>query len=235
MFDIGWSEMAIIMLLALIIIGPKDLPRVARTIGQWVRKGRSLAREFQNSLEDIARETELEDVKKEIEKVGKTDFKKSIENTIDPKGELTKAFDTSDAGDKLKSSATDDAGKETPKAAITNGHANGKAAPSAKVKDGTPSPSPLKAASVKAPLAKSSGTKATATGTTKTAATTKKAPVRKTAAAKKPVSAAKKSAKPAASTKSPGTKRRTAKPGANTSPSDEGGGTDQATVAAKPS
>jgi len=233
LFDIGWSEMAIIMLAALIIIGPKDLPRVARTVGQWVRKGRSLAREFQNSLEDIARETELEDVKKEIEKVGKTDFKKSVENTIDPKGELTKAFDTSDAGDKLKSTSADDAGKETPKAAITNGHANGKAVPSAEVKDGKLSP--VKAASVKAPLAKSSGTKATAKGSTKTAATTKKTPVRKSTAAKKPVSAAKKSAKPAKSAKSPGTKRRTAKPAANTSPSDEGGSTDQATVAAKPS
>ena len=85
MFDIGWSEMAIIMLLALIIIGPKDLPRVARTIGQWVRKGRALAREFQTSLEDMARETELDEVKKEIETVGRTDFKKTVENTIDPK------------------------------------------------------------------------------------------------------------------------------------------------------
>ncbi|MGI9433417.1 MAG: Sec-independent protein translocase protein TatB, partial [Geminicoccaceae bacterium] len=93
MFDIGWSEMAIIMLLALIIIGPKDLPRVARTVGQWVRKGRALAREFQTSLEDMARETELDEVKKEIEKVGRTDFKKTVENSIDPKGELGKAFD----------------------------------------------------------------------------------------------------------------------------------------------
>ena len=83
------------MLLALIIIGPKDLPRVARTIGQWVRKGRMLAREFQTSLEDMAKEAELDDVKKEIEKVGQTDFKKAVENSIDPKGELKQAFDTS--------------------------------------------------------------------------------------------------------------------------------------------
>jgi sec-independent protein translocase protein TatB len=93
LFDIGWSEMAVIMLLALIVIGPKDLPRVARSVGQWVRKGRMLAREFQTSLEEMAREAELDDVKKEIEKVGRTDLKKTIEKTVDPKGELSKAFD----------------------------------------------------------------------------------------------------------------------------------------------
>jgi sec-independent protein translocase protein TatB len=93
MFDIGWSEMAVILLVALIVIGPKDLPRLARTMGQWAAKGRAMAREFQRSLEDMAREAELDDVKREIEKVGRMDIKKSIEKTIDPTGELGKAFD----------------------------------------------------------------------------------------------------------------------------------------------
>jgi sec-independent protein translocase protein TatB len=93
MFDIGWSEMAVIMLVALIVIGPKDLPRLARTLGQWVAKGRGMAREFQRSLEDMAREAELHDVKREIEKVGRMDIKKSIEKTIDPTGDLNRAFD----------------------------------------------------------------------------------------------------------------------------------------------
>jgi sec-independent protein translocase protein TatB len=93
MFDIGWSEMAVIMLVALIVIGPKDLPRLARTLGQWVAKGRGMAREFQRSLEDMAREAELHDVKREIEKVGRMDIKKSIEKTIDPTGDLGRAFD----------------------------------------------------------------------------------------------------------------------------------------------
>jgi sec-independent protein translocase protein TatB len=92
MFDIGWSEMAVIMLVALIVIGPKDLPRLARTLGQWVAKGRGMAREFQRSLEDMAREAELDDVKREIEKVGRIDVKKSIEKTIDPTGDLGRAF-----------------------------------------------------------------------------------------------------------------------------------------------
>lgn len=100
MFDLGWSEMAIILLVALIVIGPKDLPRVARTMGQWVRKGRALAREFQNSLEDMAREAELDEVKRDIEKAGRTDLKKSVEKTIDPEGDLGRAFDPKDTGKK---------------------------------------------------------------------------------------------------------------------------------------
>jgi sec-independent protein translocase protein TatB len=93
MFDIGWSEMAVILLVALIVIGPKDLPRVARTMGQWVGKGRAMAREFQRALEDMAREAELDKVKSEIEKAGRTDVGKTIEKSIDPSGELSKAFD----------------------------------------------------------------------------------------------------------------------------------------------
>ncbi|MGH6887207.1 MAG: Sec-independent protein translocase protein TatB [Geminicoccales bacterium] len=93
MFDIGWSEMAVIMLVALVVIGPKDLPRLARNVGQWVAKGRAMAREFQRSLEDMAREAELDDVKREIEKVGRTNIKRSIEKAIDPTGDLGRAFD----------------------------------------------------------------------------------------------------------------------------------------------
>ena len=93
MFDIGWSEMAVILLVALVVIGPRDLPRVARTLGRWVAKGRAMAREFQSALEDMAREAELDKVKSEIEKAGRTNLGKSIENTIDPTGELGKAFD----------------------------------------------------------------------------------------------------------------------------------------------
>ena len=93
MFDIGWSEMAVILLVALVVIGPRDLPRVARTMGRWVAKGRAMAREFQSALEDMARDAELDKVKSEIEKAGRRDLGKTIERHIDPKGELGKAFD----------------------------------------------------------------------------------------------------------------------------------------------
>jgi sec-independent protein translocase protein TatB len=92
MFDIGWSEMAVILMVALIVIGPKDLPRVARTIGKWTGKARAMAREFQRSLDDMAREAELQDIKKEMDKLSRTDVRHRIEETIDPEGELRRGL-----------------------------------------------------------------------------------------------------------------------------------------------
>ena len=92
MFDIGWSEMAVILMVALIVIGPKDLPRVARTIGKWTGKARGMAREFQRSLDDMAREAELQDIKAEMDKLSRVDVRHRIEETIDPEGELRRSL-----------------------------------------------------------------------------------------------------------------------------------------------
>ena len=88
MFDIGWTEMAVIALLALIVIGPKDLPKVLRTMGQWVRKARSLTREFQSGLDDMIRESELDEAKKAIETGKSFNVKKAVKDSVDPTGEL---------------------------------------------------------------------------------------------------------------------------------------------------
>lgn len=88
MFDIGWTEMAVIALLALIVIGPKDLPRVLRTMGQWVRKARSLTREFQSGLDDMIRESELDEAKKAVEGGKNFNVKKAVKDSVDPTGEL---------------------------------------------------------------------------------------------------------------------------------------------------
>ncbi len=64
---IGLPEMLIIGLAALIIVGPKDLPMMMRRIGQFVGKGRAMAREFQSAFDDMARQTELDELRKEIE------------------------------------------------------------------------------------------------------------------------------------------------------------------------
>jgi sec-independent protein translocase protein TatB len=98
--------MAVILVVALIVIGPKDLPRVARTVGRWVAKGRAMAREFQDAIEDMAREAELDKVKKEIENAGRTDLGKTIERTVDPSGELGKAFDPTSGGARKSSKAS---------------------------------------------------------------------------------------------------------------------------------
>jgi sec-independent protein translocase protein TatB len=97
MLDIGWSEFLIIGVIALIVIGPKDLPRTARTLAQWVRKARSLAREFQSGLDEMMRESELDSVKKDIEEsldpkdIGGS-IKKDIEDSLDPDGTVADAM-----------------------------------------------------------------------------------------------------------------------------------------------
>ncbi len=64
---IGFSELFLLALAALIIIGPRDLPMMMRRIGQFVGKGRRMANEFRAAFDDIARQSELDDLRKEIE------------------------------------------------------------------------------------------------------------------------------------------------------------------------
>jgi sec-independent protein translocase protein TatB len=92
MFDFAWSEIAVIALVALVVIGPKDLPKVLRTVGTWVSRARVIAREFQGSLDQMIREAELEDVRKEVEKATTLDLGHEIERTIDPDGELKRSM-----------------------------------------------------------------------------------------------------------------------------------------------
>ena len=67
MLDLGWPELFIIMLVALLIVGPKELPGLVRTAASWLRKTKRSINNFQNSIEEIAREVELENVKKDTE------------------------------------------------------------------------------------------------------------------------------------------------------------------------
>jgi sec-independent protein translocase protein TatB len=66
MLDIGWMEMAVICVIALLILGPKELPRAIRTVTQVVGRARNLANEFKSGLDDIVQESELGDLQKEI-------------------------------------------------------------------------------------------------------------------------------------------------------------------------
>jgi sec-independent protein translocase protein TatB len=67
MFDFSWSELLLIGMVALIFIGPKELPGVLRTLGQWMTKIRRMAGDFQNQFHDAMREAELADLKKEVD------------------------------------------------------------------------------------------------------------------------------------------------------------------------
>ena len=66
MFDIAGTELFLLIILAIIFVGPKDLPRLLRSIGAFLRKARMTARDFQRSLEDIANEADLKDMEQEI-------------------------------------------------------------------------------------------------------------------------------------------------------------------------
>ena len=89
MLDIGWSEMAVIAILALIVIGPKDLPRVMKTMGHWVRKARAVTREFQSSVDEMIREADLEDARKAVQGAKSMNPGKMIADTVDPTGTVT--------------------------------------------------------------------------------------------------------------------------------------------------
>ena len=101
MFDIGGWEFLIIGIVAIVIIGPRDLPGLIRSVVGWVRKARELAREFQSGIDDLAIEVELEKIGDEFRDgvglgetgdIGNT-IHQEITNTIDPDGAVTDAFD----------------------------------------------------------------------------------------------------------------------------------------------
>src|SRR6266481_2963841 len=72
MFDIAWGEFVVIGVVALIVIGPKELPGVLRAIGQWTTKIRRMASEFQGQFQEALREAEMADLKKEVDNLNDT-------------------------------------------------------------------------------------------------------------------------------------------------------------------
>lgn len=64
MFDLGWTELLVIGVVALIVVGPKDLPVLFRNVGRWVGKARGMAREFSNAMNDAADEAGVNEIKK---------------------------------------------------------------------------------------------------------------------------------------------------------------------------
>ena len=140
MFDIGWQELFILAVLAIIVIGPKDLPRAIRTITKWIRKARTMARDLQDGLDEVAREADLDDLKKSIEAQDGLDIGEKIGNAIDPTGDIAKDMDLdkdlfeemSEAVDDLKSSTAPeelDKPKQEPKEKSAKTAKTGSAAP----------------------------------------------------------------------------------------------------------
>ena len=91
MFEIGWGELLIIGIVALIAIGPKELPGVLRTLGQWMSKLRRMASEFQSQFHEAMREAELADLKKQVDDM--TSQAQSYAN-FDPVGEVRRELES---------------------------------------------------------------------------------------------------------------------------------------------
>ncbi len=98
MFDIGWSELLVIGVVALVVIGPKELPGVLRSLGQWVTKIRRMASEFQNQFQDAMREAELSDMKKQFDDLTTA---KDYGLNLDPMGQVKSEIESAmNAADK---------------------------------------------------------------------------------------------------------------------------------------
>lgn len=99
LFDIGWPELMLIGAVALVVIGPKDLPRAMRVAGYWMRKARSLSREFHSSVEQMIREAELDEMRQQLKKATEFDIEKEFHNTVDPTGSLAESIKPPDIPD----------------------------------------------------------------------------------------------------------------------------------------
>ncbi len=90
MFDVGWSEMAVIALVALVVLGPKELPQAMKTFAAFTRKMQRYARDFRSGVDNIIREAELEDAKKALD-AARVNPKTAVQKLVDPTGETTAA------------------------------------------------------------------------------------------------------------------------------------------------
>jgi sec-independent protein translocase protein TatB len=109
MFEIGWSELLLIGIVALIAIGPKELPTVLRTLGQWMSKLRRMASEFQSQFQEAMREAEMADLKKQVDEM--TSQAQSYAN-FDPVGEVKRELESTQQ--QIESAMVDPAGAATP-------------------------------------------------------------------------------------------------------------------------
>ena len=109
MFDLGWLELMVIGITALIVVGPKELPQMFRTVGRFFGKAKAMAREFSQSMEDAANESGLKDATNtlnsisDLHKKTKTPIKeqvaKSFQDRIDPIQESINSSDNFSVGD----------------------------------------------------------------------------------------------------------------------------------------
>lgn len=117
MFDLGWQELILIAIVAIIVVSPKDLPQAIRAVTQFARQLRGLSREFRSGVSELVREVELDDLRRQVNKAGGVDELNDLTSGVDPTGSLTEDFDPRQFARELKRrvhpelSSTDDGAK----------------------------------------------------------------------------------------------------------------------------
>jgi len=92
MFDLAWSEIVLIGVVALIAIGPKDLPVAMKAVTEVIKKARRMAGEFQTHVDDMMRDANLDEVRNQINEIRNFDLKGTVEKAVDPDGSLRDTF-----------------------------------------------------------------------------------------------------------------------------------------------
>jgi sec-independent protein translocase protein TatB len=92
MFDFAWSEILLIGAVALIAIGPKDMPAAIRTVSATIKKARRMAAEFQTHVDEMVREADLGDVKKAFNDIRNLDIASALEKHVDPDRSIRNTF-----------------------------------------------------------------------------------------------------------------------------------------------
>jgi sec-independent protein translocase protein TatB len=93
MFDLSWSHIAILVVVALIVLGPKELPNAIRTGAQLLRAGRKLAGEFRSGVDELVREAELDETRRSITQAMTEGMDNTIGKTVDPTGEIKSSLE----------------------------------------------------------------------------------------------------------------------------------------------
>lgn len=88
MFDFSATELAVLGIVAVVVLGPKELPQAMRTLGRFTRQARKLAGEFQGHVNDLIREAELDDVKKSVQTFTQGNVSTHIDKLLDPGGDF---------------------------------------------------------------------------------------------------------------------------------------------------
>lgn len=103
MFDLAWSEIMLIGAVALVVIGPKELPGAIRTVSQFIRKAREMAWEMRGHVDEMVREANLDEVRNQINEIRNSDIKGEVTKAVDPDGSLRRAM--TEAGESIQEAA----------------------------------------------------------------------------------------------------------------------------------